>query len=470
MPSATLRNCTQCGAPQEDDSPACYRCGHFFAPASEARPYVSQRCQRCGMLLFGDSTECGNCGQGAEVPEVPSSPWDVAPHYDSYDSYDSQEKLKPMPMVVLGEGGQSSTKVELHASSPSPLDHQAAPEMQQKPAEIPWWEREQPAQSDGEGTPCPRCREWIAGGELTCMKCGWIMDVETNFVETNFDEPMMQDEPTRQVDLQGLANEVERSEQLVAERPVLRRASNPSQPMVVAVESEQATPPVPEPTDHIESAPTTPPAAPAAAQGHRLWVYDPSNGQEIPYQVNEAGTVLGSGECDVALTNDPYLSTNHARFHKDESGWVVSNLDPGYVIYKRLYTETYVQSGMIILMGGQLLKIDVMDPSGAYGYAQTTEGGTVLARVYRSMGASSQMFEITKEESFIGRDPGCDVAIADDPYVAEHHACLKYIAAENRFLLVESQAQAGIFLMIQDSCQLQSGDVLRMGSQTLRWE
>ena len=87
--------------------------------------------------------------------------------------------------------------------------------------------------------------------------------------------------------------------------------------------------------------------------------------------------------------------------------------------------------------------------------------------VIRPDGTEGANIPLTSEGLVLGRNSDFDV-LADDPYLSARHAEIRY--QDGVLVLKDLDSDNGVFWRLQDDVELQSGDLLRIGQELLRFE
>ncbi len=201
---------------------------------------------------------------------------------------------------------------------------------------------------------------------------------------------------------------------------------------------------------------------------------------------------IGRTEGDVAVPEDRYLSTRHARIVRKtlasgEVQLVLRDLGSVNGVFLRVgnamagdgRVEVELRDQDLFLVGQQVLKFEAVK-DGEDGLGPATEHGTLLfgtpqapryARlVQRTVeGVGRDVFHVRKVETVLGRESG-DIVFTDDPFLSRRHAVIKVDRDNQRFLLADLGSSNGTFIQIHGDVTLKSGDQFRIGQQLFRVE
>ena len=97
--------------------------------------------------------------------------------------------------------------------------------------------------------------------------------------------------------------------------------------------------------------------------------------------------------------------------------------------------------------------IDIAQPAAPPRAPQTADG--------------RQFFELTNDETVIGRDQFCDIVLRNHT-VSRQHA--RFVRTGDGFFVEDLSSLNGTFLSLREAHLLASGDVFRMGNEVLRFE
>jgi pSer/pThr/pTyr-binding forkhead associated (FHA) protein len=186
--------------------------------------------------------------------------------------------------------------------------------------------------------------------------------------------------------------------------------------------------------------------------------------------------VAGRTEGPLLFQDDPFLSPRHANFHYREGKLVVRDEVSANGIYLRIRVPTTLTSGDTILVGEQLIRVEVTPPETA-GLGPDEDGTYVFASPRRASrmrlvqllrgGDVGLCVRASGEVVTLGRE-GADVNFPDDPFISGRHAQVA-ISGEG-LVLTDLGSKNGTFLRIREDTPLEHGDYVFMGQQLLRVE
>ena len=185
---------------------------------------------------------------------------------------------------------------------------------------------------------------------------------------------------------------------------------------------------------------------------------------------------IGRTEGDL-LFEDPYLSPRHARIVSGPAGQVLSHLESRNGIYIRLRAGARLKDGDLMLVGRQVLLFELVPaferdlrPAVHHNVVQFGSTGDPSWGRLRQMGpggVAHDVFYLNREQVVIGREEG-DIVFADDHFMSRRHAHISLRGNDPQ--LEDLGSSNGTFLRLRGPHGLNSGDLIRMGDELLRFE
>lgn len=185
---------------------------------------------------------------------------------------------------------------------------------------------------------------------------------------------------------------------------------------------------------------------------------DGRDGGEV-FRLRNDSTIIGRSQGDVQVPHDELISGRHAEIRRTREGgawhWVLTDLGST--------NGTFVKIAALSLKAGQELQVgytrlrfdvpEVVDPSSK---------NAMPSLVEVTPEGQGRRFPLLESDNWIGTEPGCAVALADDPLVAGKHAHL-YCDAKGVWHLGEGSGRDGVWLrrdrvVIDKSCSFQCGE------------
>lgn len=201
-----------------------------------------------------------------------------------------------------------------------------------------------------------------------------------------------------------------------------------------------------------------------------------SDGAIIPLDKDQAD--IGRLEGDIVFTDDPYLSARHARIQKRADGYYLVDLQSVNGIYVRLTEPAPLHHGDTLLIGQQVLRLELLPEAHSMGTA-FQQGVKVFgtpevprpARLvqYTTEGVGRDSYTIYRDETVLGRESG-DIVFTDDPFLSRRHATILRDRVTGAFSLHDLGSSNGTGLRIRLEHKLRPGDQIRMGRQLFRFE
>jgi pSer/pThr/pTyr-binding forkhead associated (FHA) protein len=201
-----------------------------------------------------------------------------------------------------------------------------------------------------------------------------------------------------------------------------------------------------------------------------------SDGAIMPLDKEQAD--IGRMEGDIVFTDDPYLSARHARIQKRADGYYLVDLQSVNGVYVRLTEPASLQHGDTVLIGQQVLRLELLPEAQPLGTA-FQQGVKVFgtpevprpARLvqYTTEGVGRDTYTIYRDETVLGRESG-DIVFTDDPFLSRRHAAILRDRVTGAFSLHDLGSSNGTGLRIRLEHKLRPGDQIRMGRQLFRFE
>ncbi len=211
--------------------------------------------------------------------------------------------------------------------------------------------------------------------------------------------------------------------------------------------------------------------------GPILEVMDLSMSERTAYEIDELPFDVGRSEGHVTFPEDPYLSPRHLRIQAAASGYEVVDLNTANGVYLRIRPKTVLGSPAWILLGSQVLRLELLQgwetafrPAYWHGVRLL---GTRAARAWGRLvvvsdaGVPLDVYYLVKPRVELGASEG-DLHFPHDPFLSRRHAALSF---DGRTCLLEDlDSSHGTFVRIDGPTSIRSGDILRIGVHLLRFE
>jgi pSer/pThr/pTyr-binding forkhead associated (FHA) protein len=229
-----------------------------------------------------------------------------------------------------------------------------------------------------------------------------------------------------------------------------------------------------------EPAVPTAPARRAKAEGQvsgRLVVIveDGSEGKTLELRGRQVD--IGSGEGDIILAEDRYLSPRHARFFRQEGRWYLRDLASLNGVYRRLRKPTPLRHGDLVLLGLEVLEFHMVDHAErglghaiqhgvlVFGSPAATRRARLCQRTVE--GVIRDVYHLVADETTVGRETG-DIVFTSDPFMSRRHAAIQWDEDAQEYVLVDLNSSNGTYLAIRDDVPLDNGDFIRLGQHLFR--
>ncbi|HTB60286.1 MAG TPA: FHA domain-containing protein [Polyangia bacterium] len=234
----------------------------------------------------------------------------------------------------------------------------------------------------------------------------------------------------------------------------------------------------------VDSAPAGNPISPIAAAirvgqqqvGFRLVVVHRDGTDGISYNLLGDQIDIGRTEGDL-LFEDPHLAPRHARVVASLTGRVLTPLESRNGVYVRLRGPIDLQDGDHILVGKQVLRFELLTDA-ERNLRPALEHGVVVfgtpvrppwarLRQVTPAAVSRDVFHLTRPDVALGRETA-DLVFSDDEFMSRRHAQISF--RNGRGHLEDLGSSNGTFLRLRGPHGLNSGDLIRMGDELLRFE
>lgn len=231
----------------------------------------------------------------------------------------------------------------------------------------------------------------------------------------------------------------------------------------------------------VDPAPAASPMAAAIRVGQqqvgfRLVVVHRDGTDGISYNLLGDQIDIGRTEGDL-LFEDPHLAPRHARVVASLTGRVLTPLESRNGVYVRLRGPIDLQDGDHILVGKQVLRFELLTDA-ERSLRPALEHGVVVfgtpvrppwarLRQVTPAAVSRDIFHLTRPDVALGRETA-DLVFSDDEFMSRRHAQISF--RNGRGHLEDLGSSNGTFLRLRGPHGLNSGDLIRMGDELLRFE
>ena len=200
---------------------------------------------------------------------------------------------------------------------------------------------------------------------------------------------------------------------------------------------------------------------------------DGTEGARIP--LTPEGIMLGrDSEFDV-LTNDPFLSPQHAEVCYEAGSFKLRCVDEVNGVYWRLRDDVELQDGALIRIGQEVMRFNYfsnVDPLDEIdGDDEVVAKGSPDPGIWGRLaliggpGIETRAFAISSDEITIGREVGM-ILFRDDGFVSGKHA--RIYRENGKAYLRDLGSSNGSYVRLREDLNLSDGDLVLMGQQLLR--
>lgn len=222
------------------------------------------------------------------------------------------------------------------------------------------------------------------------------------------------------------------------------------------------------------------PRSPVATTGDARLVSirkDGTDGQTFTLQGEH--TDIGRTEGEIVLPEDAYLSPRHARISRDSNGFILKDLASVNGVYLRLNEAVELRDGDRILVGQQVLRLELLDDSElslgparvqgvlAFGTPEVPRYARLVQ--YTTEGVGRDVHYLYRDETVLGRETG-DIVFTDDPFLSRRHAVLVADRGTKRVTLRDLGSANGTSVRLRSERQIRNGQQFRLGRHLFRFD
>lgn len=234
------------------------------------------------------------------------------------------------------------------------------------------------------------------------------------------------------------------------------------------------------PDDGPTTTNTTPksPLAPSVGAARLVSIRkDGSDGQT--FTLHGEHNDIGRTEGEIVLPEDAYLSPRHARVSRDGNGFILKDLASVNGIYLRLTEAVELRDGDRILVGQQVLRLELLDDSElslgparvkgvlAFGTPEVPRFARLVQ--YTTEGVGRDVHYLYRDETVLGRETG-DIVFTDDPFLSRRHAVLVADRGTKRVTLRDLGSANGTSVRLRGERQIRNGQQFRLGRHLFRFD
>ncbi len=199
----------------------------------------------------------------------------------------------------------------------------------------------------------------------------------------------------------------------------------------------------------------------------------------VTYMLSSTEHLAGRTEGALLFPDDALLSPRHCNFICRDGKLFVRDEGSVNGIFVRIIRPQQVGTGSFLLVGEQLLKIEVPAPEqpplpdseGTYFYASPKRPSRIILTQILAGGQAGLVFRARDEVVSVGRESN-DINFPDDPFISGRHATVQAIDTPDgsRLVVTDLGSKNGTFLRVADESPLLHGDYVFIGQQLLRVE
>ena len=195
------------------------------------------------------------------------------------------------------------------------------------------------------------------------------------------------------------------------------------------------------------------------------------------YALSKPTMTVGSGNTDICLRKDPYVSPVHAELSYRNGRFSVRDSGSENGVFVRLSGSVALNSGDLLLLGLAVLRFETVAESERNLTAKSKNGvrvfGTPPTPRYAKITVvtvedhARDVYFLSRAETVLGREVG-DIVFTDDPFMSRRHAAIRRDPNTNLFSIRDLGSSNGTFLAIRAAHALSSGDYVRIGQHLFR--
>ncbi len=208
-------------------------------------------------------------------------------------------------------------------------------------------------------------------------------------------------------------------------------------------------------------------------QGHaRLTVVSGSAPEGLTWGLSGTSHVAGRSSGDISLSEDKFVSPEHATFLYRDGQLVVTDIGSTNGVYLRIRGPHSLQSGDWFRVGSQYFVFESLEQKDSYESSDGThhfispvrKGGFRIQQVLEG-GKPGLSHTASSDEITIGGD-GANIALPADNHLSSSHA--RVYAAKKGYALEDTDSTNGTYVRIRGEAALTHGDYVIIGDEVLR--
>lgn len=199
----------------------------------------------------------------------------------------------------------------------------------------------------------------------------------------------------------------------------------------------------------------------------------------VTYMLSANEHIAGRSEGALTFPDDTLLSPRHCNFICRDGKLFVRDEGSVNGIFVRIIRPQQVASGSLVLVGEQLLQVEVPpseqpavpDDEGTYFYASPKRPSRVAITQILAGGVPGLVFRARDEVVSVGRESN-DINFPDDPFISGRHATIQAVETPqgSRLIITDLGSKNGTFIRVTEESSLLHGDYVFIGQQLLRVE
>jgi pSer/pThr/pTyr-binding forkhead associated (FHA) protein len=194
----------------------------------------------------------------------------------------------------------------------------------------------------------------------------------------------------------------------------------------------------------------------------------------ISYHLNSTEHIAGRAQGAILFTEDNWLSPKHANFYYTNDQLFVRDEGSVNGIFMCIQGPTKVDSGAILMAGGEVFKVETVspfdeepEPDGTYFFSSPRRNSSFKVVEILEGSGEGMVVHSKDDQVTVGREDS-DMNFPNDSYISGSHLKIEFV--DGQLQLVDLGSKNGTYLRIAGEQELVHGDYLFLGRQLLRVE
>jgi len=212
---------------------------------------------------------------------------------------------------------------------------------------------------------------------------------------------------------------------------------------------------------------------PTSGAPAHLIVIRPDGTEGASIEVPDDKLTIGRNSDIEVLSDDPFLSPEHASFLYRDGTFVIRDEESLNGIFREVTDSAELEDGDLIRVGQELLRFEQYPDDPHAGDEETLTAGSPAPGYWGRLtliagpDVYTEAYALGESEVTIGRETG-DIVFRDDGFVSGTHA--RVARRDGVAILEDLNSSNGTFIRIRDDYRLADGERVLMGQQLFRLE